>query len=91
MKTIQLVVALDMGLILMGCGEANDPTNAALAQQFGRDFVATTVFQAAGHTAASIQNTVDQFRAALGAINGSWNLFQVEEQTRRRNWDRHFP
>jgi hypothetical protein len=33
----------------------------------GKDFVAPTVFQAAGPTISSIQGSVDQFRAALGA------------------------
>ena len=48
----------------------------ALAQSnavSAKGFVAPTVFQAAGPSAASIQSTVDQFRAALGAVNNANN------------------
>jgi hypothetical protein len=47
---------------------------------------AQTVFQAAGPTAASIQGTVDAFRAALGTLN---TVNGVPEATGRReiNWD----
>ena len=37
------------------------------------DFVAPAVFQAAGPTAASIQGTVDAYRAALGDPNNANN------------------
>ena len=67
MTMAQLVVVFGMGLTLMSCGQGDGPTNSALAQQgTGRDFVAPTVFQAAGPTVASIQNTVDLYRTALG-------------------------
>src|SRR6476646_7604790 len=39
----------------------------------GRDFVPPTVFQAAGPDAASIQSSVDGFRAALGIQNNGNN------------------
>src|SRR5438876_7068733 len=38
-----------------------------------REFVAPVVFQAAGSTAASIQSTVDAFRAAVGDPNNGNN------------------
>ena len=42
----------------------------ALAQSDdAKRFETPTVFQAAGPSAASIQSTVDQFRAALGTVN----------------------
>lgn len=51
------------------------------------DFVAPTVFQAAGPDAASIQSAVDTFRHALGdQVNG--NVAQEFKEGRREiNWD----
>src|SRR5258708_26439462 len=51
-----------------------------------KHFVAPTVFQAAGTSAASIQGTVDQFRAALGATNNGNNPGQASGR-REINWD----
>ncbi len=51
-----------------------------------KQFVAPTVFQAAGPSAASIQSTVDQFRAALGAVNNANNPGQTSGR-REINWD----
>jgi hypothetical protein len=53
----------------------------ALAQS-----VSPTVFQAAGPSPASIQSTVDQFRAALGAVNNANNPGQPSGR-REINWD----
>ena len=74
MKRAQLVAVLGIGLTLMGltlmsCSDGSGSIGSAGAQTTGRDFVAPTVFQAAGPNIASIQNTVDQYRAALGATN----------------------
>ncbi len=52
-NTVQLVVVVGMGLTLMSCGAGDGPMNSALAQNTGRDFVAPTVFQAAGPNIAS--------------------------------------
>jgi hypothetical protein len=88
MKTVQLVVVFGMGLALMGCGEGGDgPTNSALAQATGRDFVAPVVFQAAGPNIASIQNTVEEYRTALGAINNGNNPGPLADGRREINWD----
>ena len=85
--TAQLVVVFGMGLTLMSCGQGDGPTNSALAQQgTGRDFVAPTVFQAAGPTVASIQNTVDQYRTALGDPNNG-NVVGQSSGRREINWD----
>jgi hypothetical protein len=46
----------------------------------------TLVFQAAGPTAASIQGTVDAYRAALGAPNGN-NEGPLPAGRREINWD----
>jgi hypothetical protein len=52
-----------------------------------RPFVAPVVFQAAGPTAASIQSTVDAFRAALGdPVNGN-NPGPLMNGRREINWD----
>jgi hypothetical protein len=52
-----------------------------------RDFVAPAVFQAAGPTAASIQSTVDAFRAALGDPNNGNNPGPLSTGRREINWD----
>ena len=86
-RTAQLVVAFGMGLTLMSCGESNN--DSALAQATGRDFVAPTVFQAAGPDLASIQNTVDQYRAALalGGDNNGNTPGPLTNGRREINWD----
>src|SRR5215218_1033540 len=50
------------------------------------DFVAPTVFQAAGPNAASIQSSVDAFRAALGNPNNG-NAGSLATGRREINWD----
>jgi len=89
MKAAQLVVVFGMGLILMSCGQTGDgSTNSAIAQgTTGRDFVAPTVFQAAGPNIASIQNTIDQYRAALGATNNGNVPGPLTNGRREINWD----
>lgn len=51
-----------------------------------KDFVPPTVFQAAGPNAASIQSSVDAFRAALGNPNNGNNTAQLAGH-REINWD----
>src|SRR6266849_3486388 len=59
----------------------------ALAQSDdAQRFETPTVFQAAGPSGASIQSTVDQFRAALGTVNNANNPGQVSGR-REINWD----
>ena len=50
------------------------------------DYVAPVVYQAAGPDAASIQSTVDRFRAALGANNGN-APGPIDTGRREINWD----
>ena len=56
-----------------------------------KDFVAPLVFQAAGPTAASIQSTVDAFRAAVpfnpGGINNGGAAGPLLSGRREINWD----
>lgn len=53
----------------------------------GGDFVAPAVFQAAGPTAASIQSTVDAYRAALGEPNNANDPGPLASGRREINWD----
>src|SRR5436190_6073190 len=53
----------------------------------GGDFVAPAVFQAAGPTAASIQSTVDAYRAAIGNVNNGNNPGPLMSGRREINWD----
>jgi hypothetical protein len=50
------------------------------------DVVVPSVFQAAGPDAASIQSTVDAFRASLGDNNGN-NPGPIQKGRREINWD----
>jgi hypothetical protein len=52
-----------------------------------RQFTAPVVFQAAGSSAASIQSTVDAFRAAVGDPNNGNNPGPLESGRREINWD----
>src|SRR5690348_11221737 len=55
------------------------------------DFVAPTVFQAAGPNIASIQGTINDFRAALGdPVNGN-TLQELDKGRREINWDGAVP
>jgi hypothetical protein len=53
----------------------------------GNSFVAPVVFQAAGPTAASIQGSVDAFRAILGNPNNLNNPGPLQNGRREINWD----
>src|SRR6185437_14010504 len=79
-KLFLLAAGLVTGLVLAQAAPAQ--TNDFSARQF----VAPTVFQAAGPSAASIQSTVDQFRAALGVTNNGNNPGQSSGH-REINWD----
>jgi hypothetical protein len=86
MKAAQWFVVVGMGLSLVGCG--SDDNGSAIAQQGQpQPFVAPTVFQAAGPNLASIQATVDQYRAALGATNNGNNPGPLADGRREINWD----
>ena len=75
-----LAAGLVAGLILA------QPAPAQTNDFASKQFVAPTVFQAAGPSAASIQSTVDQFRAALGSVNNGNNPGQASGR-REINWD----
>jgi hypothetical protein len=79
-KLLSLAAAMISALVVVQPAAAQ--TNDFAAKQF----VSPTVFQAAGPSAASIQSTVDQFRAALGAVNNANNPGQTSGR-REINWD----
>src|SRR5574342_304098 len=88
LRLVHLVFVLGMGLNLMGCGDGGGGTVSA-QQGTGTPFVAPTVFQAAGPNIASIQNTVDQYRAAMGATNNGNAPGPLPKDSGHReiNWD----
>jgi hypothetical protein len=63
------------------------PTVPARAFEAYRNPVAPLVFQAAGPAVASIQNTVDRFRASLGGVNNGNLAGPFASGRREINWD----
>ena len=64
------------------------PVRNTLAQgKVAKDFVAPTVFQAAGPTAASILDSINEYRAALGQTNNGNAAGPLEDGRREINWD----
>jgi hypothetical protein len=63
------------------------PFVAQAQEDQSRSLVTPIVFQAAGPTPASIQSTVDQYRAALGAVNNGNNPGPLVGGRREINWD----
>src|SRR4029453_12845900 len=59
----------------------------AHAQEDTSRVVTPIVFQGAGPTPAPIQSTVDQYRAALGAVNNGNNPGPLDGGPREINWD----
>jgi hypothetical protein len=64
---------------VLGTAQADDDDS--------KEFVPPTVFQAAGPTIASIQSTVDQYRAALGAVDNRNAPGPLASGRREINWD----
>jgi hypothetical protein len=81
LRTVVLAVLAGVACVA-GVQRAHAQSDAFAA----KPFVAPTVFQAAGTSAASIQSTVDQFRAALGVTNNGNNPGQSSGH-REINWD----
>jgi hypothetical protein len=98
MKTIAMTVHITQQLrncarlialaVLIGqppLTRADDNNNAELKQQTVTN--PPIVFQAAGPTAASIQSSVDQFRAAIGGVNNGNAAGPLATGRREINWD----
>ncbi len=81
-----LTVAL-AALTSVACLVSAQPALAQSEDFTAKQFVAPTVFQAAGPSAASIQSTVDEFRAALGTTNNANNPGPLASGRREINWD----
>jgi len=78
-----LTLAIAFGLLSISLPITIRSTNA---QNTTRDFVPPSVFQAAGKDVASIQSSVDAFRAALGNPNNG-NGGPMDTGRREINWD----
>ena len=82
-KYALLTLAIASGLLSITLPSTIRYTNA---QNTTRDFVPPSVFQAAGKDVASIQSSVDAFRAALGNPNNG-NAGPMDTGHREINWD----
>lgn len=91
MQTTRLITnaVRSTGIVAFGLLSTLIPiSQTAFAQVDLTDSVtAPTVFQAAGPTTASIQSTVDAFRAALGTTNNGNNPGPLTTGRREINWD----
>jgi len=87
-KHVPLTVAAVFGLlsviVLVSTRQAADAQNNTPPP---KDFVPPVVFQAAGPTVASIQSSVDAFRAALGDPNNGNAPGPLASGRREINWD----
>src|SRR3954471_18001489 len=85
-KLKYLGFAAALGVVtLLGASTLNQTTYAQ--GNTAKDVVAPSIFQAAGPNAASIQSTVDAFRAALGATNNGNAPGPLATGRRDVNWD----
>jgi len=75
------ILVIGASAAVLGTARADDDDDDS------KEFVAPTVFQAAGPTIASIQSTVDQYRAALGAVNNGIAPGPLASGRREINWD----
>src|SRR6266436_2133433 len=89
MQTKQSVTNLNIrSTVIAACGLLSmllPVSQSAYAQ--GKEFVAPVVIQAAGANAASIQSSVDAYRAALGNPNNGNNPGPLQKGRREINWD----
>jgi hypothetical protein len=83
-KYLPLAFATSFGLLSITLSIAIRPTHAQDTTR--RDFVAPTVFQAAGPNIASIQSAVDAYRAELGNPDNR-NAGPLDTGHREINWD----
>jgi hypothetical protein len=88
-KTLPAIAfLLSFASLLAAAQNTNFTTFGDDADDTAKDFVAPKVFQAAGPTAASIQSTVDAYRAALGQPNNGNATVPPQTGGRREiNWD----
>jgi len=82
-----LVPARAQNKARLSVGVKTDSNAIAVQGNTTRNFVPPTVFQAAGPTVASIQSSVDAFRAALGNPNNGNAIGPLATGRREINWD----
>jgi hypothetical protein len=75
-----------VGALLMAA-VALVPGSAHAQEDDSKQLTPPVVFQAAGPSVASIQSAVDQYRAALGAVNNGNNPGPLAGGRREINWD----
>ena len=85
-KTLTCTITAALAATATFSGSPSSTTALALASS-PHDFVAPSVFQAAGPTTASIAGTIDAFRLALGGINNANNAGPLATGRREINWD----
>jgi hypothetical protein len=73
--------------LALGAAFGGGNASADQGDKLREQFVPPTVFQVAGPTAASIQSTVDAFRAELGAPNNGNTPGPLASGRREINWD----
>ena len=80
---------LDLSMVIVASGLVSllmsIPTQSH-ARNTGKDFVAPSVFQAAGPSPESIQSSVDAYRDALGDLNAN-DPGPIQDGRREINWD----
>ena len=86
------VAGLCLVIILMVLAvHVDGQESATVAGSTAADFVAPTVYQAAGPTVASIEATINEYRNALGSPNGHTLNEVVAGGRREINWDGGVP
>ena len=84
--TVGVAFILLSGLVSFSIRQAHGQDNTSEVAPTTRDFVEPIVFQAAGPSVASIQNSVAEHRLALGDPNNGNNASK-ESGLREINWD----
>jgi hypothetical protein len=82
-----IVFGISFTVALPQAARADDVTPKPVPANGRRVFVAPAVFQAAGPKIASIQSTVDQYRAELGEPNNGNQPGPLASGRREINWD----
>jgi hypothetical protein len=85
-KYVFVALSAILGVLAIGLPLRFDQT-AQAQENTTKDFVAPIVFQAAGPNTASIQSTVDAYRAELGNPDNRNNAGPLNTGHREINWD----
>ena len=85
-----VIISLFLAVHVQGQESFTSANAVTVLEGTTTDFIAPAVFQAAGPNIASIQSSVNDFRDALGALNGN-TLAEVATGRREINWDGAVP